>query len=98
MGKKSCGQIWALNVPLKLSTKKRHPLKSFQWGELSSKYDFKMPFNCGSRIDWRPHEKEKEMGDLGTIVIIQDCGSEGLLYGDRNENDGRSREMAAVGG
>lgn len=38
------------------------------------------------------------MGDLGTIVIIQDCGSEDLFYGDRNENDGRSREMAAVGG
>ena len=38
------------------------------------------------------------MGDLGTIIKIQDCSSEGLLYGDRNENDGRSREMAAVGG
>ena len=58
----------------------------------------KCHLTVGSRIDWRPHEKEKEMGDLGTTVIIQDCGSEGLLYGDRNENDGRSREMAAVGG
>lgn len=32
------------------------------------------------------------MGDLGTTVIIQDCGSEGLLYGDRNENDGRAEK------
>lgn len=32
------------------------------------------------------------MGDLGTIVIIQDCGSKGLLYGDRNENDERAEK------
>lgn len=72
-------QIWALNVTLKLSTKKKASPEKFQWSELSSKYDFKMPFNCGEQDRLR-YSWKKEMEDLGTTVIIQDCGSEIYLY------------------